>query len=303
MIGNFLKRNNGILAGCHQVSFAAIEMEFGGDPDLYCIRSDTSGRVEVGNSLMRRWTTGGDRVTFSMCSDDVSYVHCSVRFWVPGPSSVIFSTISIPFRTPLTPTANTASASISYQQSLGAMTAQIFGEIGEGCGDFFAGCNSWTVPPISDPLIFWPPPPQLPRFDMLGNNIFGDFFELANVQPLPRTFIGVIVLSTAATEVIPRSRLNDISVAFIYVTNELGEPPVLPNNAFDLHEKTPSSASTFLSTISLSEFPVLDLAKLCDETSYDSLQNVVDEELAVILETDSLETIEFHKVFFFLFFF
>ena len=282
--------------GCHQVSFAATELEFGGNPDMYCLPRDPTQQTEAGNSIMQRWTTGGDHLTFSMCSDDLSYIRCSVRFWVPGPSSVIFSTISIPFRTPLVPAVDTAATSLSYQKGLGSMSAQIFGVTGTSCADYFLSCDVWTVPPISDPLIFWPPPAQLPRFDMLRTNVYQNYFEATNAQPLQRTFIGVIALTAGPIEVFPRSQLNDISVALTYVTNELGKTPTLPNNAFDVNEKGSASASAYLSTISLSSFPVVDLSELCDETSYQTLQSVVNDELAIILETDSLETIEFHKV-------
>ena len=163
--------------GCHQVSFAATELEFGGDPDMYCLPRDPTRRTESENSIMRRWTTGGDRLTFSMCSDIVSYVRCSVRFWVPGPSSVIFSTVSIPLRTPLVPSVETTAASLSYQEGLGSMSAQIFGETGTSCADYFGSCDVWTVPPISDPLIFWPPPAQLPKFDTLGTNVYQNYLK------------------------------------------------------------------------------------------------------------------------------
>ena len=287
-----------VCVGCYQVSFAATELEFGGDPDIFCLPRDPRVAIENGNSLIQRWTTGGDRLTFSMCSDAVSYVRCSVQFWVPGPSSVLFSTVGIPFRTPLLPSVNTAATSLSYQESLGSMGAQIFGDAttGTSCADYFAGCNVWTVPPISDPLIFWPPPSELPKFDLFGTNVYQNYFKAMSAQPLQRTFIGVIALTVGTTKVFPRSQLGDISVALTYVTNQFGEAPVLPNNAFDLNEKGPASPSVYLSTISLSSFPVIDLAKLCDETSYETLQNVVNGELTEILATDLLEPIEFHKV-------
>ena len=282
--------------GCHQISFAATELVSSIDPDIYCLPRNTNSLLQFDNALIGRWTTGGDRLTFSLCSDIVSYVRCAVQFWVPGRTSVIFSTAPILVQTPVTPTADTPAASISYQQSLGSMAPAIFGETGTSCSDFFGGCTYWTVPPISDPLIFWPPPAQLPKFDMLGTNVYHNYFEATNAQPLQRTYIGVIALTAGTTEVFSRSRLNEMSVALISLTNELGEAPVLPDDAFDLNEKTQTSPSFYLPTISLSSFPVVDLAELCDETSYQTLQSVVNDELTTILETDSLELIEFHKV-------
>ena len=292
------------VTGCHQVSFAVVATVPDPDPESFCLPRDTSSPISFDNALAARWTRGDDRVSFSMCSDTVSYVRCSVLFWVPGPISVIFSTVSIPLQTPLTPTANTPSASFSYQQSLTAMSPLAFGDktVGRVCADFFGGCYNWLVPPISDPLIFWPPPSQLPKFDNEGTNVYGDYYKAMNAQPLDKTLIGVFILTVGTREIIPRSRLNEVSMALTYITNELGEAPQLPNNAPDGNEKTQASPSQYLPTISLESFPVVNLADLCDETNYDNLQNVVNSELEQILASDSLETIEFHKVCFLFFF-
>ena len=283
-------------AGCHQVSFATTALEVDPDPDVYCLPRDTESAVLFDNSILARWTFGDDRTTFSVCSDSVSYVRCSVQFWVPGPTSVIFSTVSIPFRTPLTPTVNTPSVGRVSQEGLTAMSSVLFGESGLSCADFYSDCFDWIVPPISDPLIFWPPPSQLPKFDTLGTNVFRNYFEATNAQPLEKTLIGVFALTAGSTEVYSRSRLDKVSIALTFVTNELGETPALLNNAPDLHPKTQSSPSGYLSTISFDSFPVVDLAGLCDETSYEALQTIVNEELAEILDSESLDSTEFHKV-------
>ena len=255
---------------------------------------------------MSRWTLGGNRAYFSMCSDVVSYVRCSVTFWIPSVANIIFSTVSIPQRLPLDPSANTPATSFSYQASLNAMTPAEYGTQGNTCGGFFpAFCGFWMVPSLSDPLIFWPPPPQLPKFDTQGINIYGKYYNATSAQPLKRTLTGVIVLVGGGVGLVfSRQQLEHLSITLLHVTNELGEPPMLPDDAHDSNEKTASSPSRFLPTIALSSFHEVDLSELCNPTSYNQLQSVVNDELTQILESDSLETIEFHKVcFFFLFFF
>eukprot|EP00008_Paramoeba_atlantica_P010747 CAMPEP_0201480978 /NCGR_PEP_ID=MMETSP0151_2-20130828/5324_1 /ASSEMBLY_ACC=CAM_ASM_000257 /TAXON_ID=200890 /ORGANISM="Paramoeba atlantica, Strain 621/1 / CCAP 1560/9" /LENGTH=1727 /DNA_ID=CAMNT_0047862983 /DNA_START=164 /DNA_END=5347 /DNA_ORIENTATION=+ len=287
-----------VAAGCHQVSFAATQTRFGADTDLICIPKDISATVGgTGNSLIARLTTGDDRVTFSVCSENVSYVRCYSSFWVPGPVYIIFSTAAIPHQTPLTSSATTPAASISYQEGLSAMAVTVFGDrtAGRRCAGYFRGCYNWVVPAISDPLIFWPPPSDIPKIDTEGTNVYGNYFNATNAQPLEKTLIGVFALRAGTTDVIPRSRLSEASVALMSVTNNLGEPPQLPNNAFDVNEKTQASASQYLPTISLASFPIVNLADLCNETNYDNLQNVIDSELELILASDSLVTIEFHK--------
>ena len=214
---------------------------------------------------------------------------------------MIFSTVSVPIRTPLTPTADTPAASFSYQQSLSAITSSLLGKYNLPCADFYLYCYSWAVPSLSDPLIFWPPPSQLPKFDKEGTNLFEDYFNAMNAQPLEKTVTGVFVLKVGTRELIPRSELNEVSVVLTYITNEFGETPQLPNNSPDANEKTQASPSQYLPTISLESFPVVNLADLCNSTNYDNLQNIVSSELEQILDADSLETIEFHKVYFFFF--
>ena len=72
--------------------------------------------------------------------------------------------------------------------------------------------------------------------------------------------------------------------------------PALPNNGFDLNEKTAASPSQYLPTIAVSSFPQVDRSELCDQTNYDRAQTLVDDQLAEVLESESLEAIEFHKV-------
>ena len=246
--------------------------------------------------MITRITTGDDRFTFSVCSEDVSYLRCAAQFWVPGPSSLIFSTVSIPYRVPLAPTTTTPSAGITYQEGITAVSSGIFGIGSSPCSDFNSVCKEWIVPPISDPLIFWPPPPQIPKIDTENTNVYQDYFDATNAQPLDNTLIIVLTLKAGTQVIYERSELDKVAMAIMYVTNEFGEPPLLPNNAIDLNEKTQASPSQYLSTISLSSFPVVNLAELCDQTSYDTLQNVVNSQLTEILESDSPQTIEFHKV-------
>ena len=180
------------------------------------------------------------------------------------------------------------------------MTAMMFGDTESNpCADFFSRCSSWVVPSISDPLIFWPPPSQLPKFDTEGNDIYQLYSGLANIQPLKNTITLPIALRVANQDIFDRSRINDLSVAALFLTNEAGEHVQLPNDAPDNDQKTKASPSLYLSTISLPTLTEINIAGLCDETAYDNLQNLINDELSVILDSNSLTTIEFHKVFIF----
>ena len=287
--------------GCHEVTFAATgtESSLVADVDIFCLPRDITTTVRSRNSLHGRWTFGDDRLGFSMCSNNVSYLRCSARFWVPGPTAIIFSTVSIPLRTPLIASANTPASGFTSQEGLTAITFSIFGVLGPLCADIYHACRNWIVPAITDPLIFWPPPSQVPRFD-IKTNVYGEYFNATGAQPLPRTVIGVVLLTVGAFELFPLSQLNNISMSFLSVTNELGEIPMLPNNAVDLTEsQSQASASLYMSTISLSSFPRVDLSDLCNETRYNVLQSVVTSEIEEVLGSDSLEEIQHHTVFFF----
>ena len=286
--------------GCHEISFASVGTEHAVDTDVFCAPRRLRTRVSFSNNLIGRTTLGDDRLSFSMCSDNVSYVRCAVRFIVPGPTSIIFSTVSIPYRTPLTPTVNTPSTGISSQEGLAAFSSAIYGDTGRACTDFYTSCRDWIVPPSSDPLIFWPPPAEIPKFDTENTNVYAEYFNATSAQPLEKTLTAVIVLAVGTQRYYSPSELDEVSLSLLFVTNELGETPQLPNDAPDLNaEQTQASPNLYLSTISLASFPELDLADLCNETRYQALQNVVDTELTTILNTDSLDTIQFHKVFFF----
>ena len=165
-----------------------------------------------------------------MCSDVVSYVRCSSTFWSPGRTHVIFSTVSIPLSIPLAlPSANTPSASFSYQEALTAISPALFGISTPNCGDFFFGfCTSWLVPSISDPLIFWPPSAQLPRFDTQETNVYEQYFDALAPQPLKNTLTFVLILSVDSSVVFPRNQLELISLTFMALTNEFGEGPGAP---------------------------------------------------------------------------
>ena len=295
-------KNSLFLSGCHQVSFSATGRRFGIDTDISCLPRDSSIPV-TGNTLIARFTTGDDRISFSICSDTVSYIRCLSKFWVPGPTYVIFSTASIPLRTPLAATADTPAASLSYQESLDAMTAVVFGDrtAGRPCGGFFRNCFNWLVPPISDPLIFWPPPPNVPKFDTEGTNVYENFYLATDAQPLQNSLVGVFVLRAGLREVIPRSRLQEVALSFTSITNELGEAIQLPNDSPDINDKTQASPSQYLANIAVSSIPIIDLADFCSESSYDNLQGFINSELELILNSDSLVTIEFHKVCFLFF--
>ena len=286
----FIPHSHSILAGCHQVSFATIaKASF--IAAFYCHSKDPNIAMTFTNSVFSRWTLGENRMTFSMCSDTVSYVRCAMTFWIPGLTHVIFSTVSIPGSIPLDPNANTAAASFTYQEALTAIVPSAFGIGPHGmCGDFGSRlCRHWMVPSLSDPLIFWPPPPQLPWLDT-GTNVYGEYYNNSGVAPLKNTVTTVIVMAAEGITYFSRDQLDQISLTLLYITNELGEPPVLPNSQSALF------ASQYLPTITMSSFPQIDLSELCNQTSYDRLQSVVNNELTEILESISLETIEFHKV-------
>ena len=266
------------------------------DPDLFCLPKDTSATVSLGNSILTRWSFGTDRVTFPLCANDVSYVRCSLRFWFAGPASIVFSTVAQPVMTPLTPNANTPSASLTFQEGLTAFSSTRFGVVESlPCADFFYGCSDWIVPPISDPLVLWPPAAHLPRFD-IDRNVYGEYYNATNAQPLKNTMIGVIGLVVGSTVIYPRDQLDEIAVVLVFITNELGEVPILPNNVIDLNPKTQASPSQYLPTISLSSFDEVDLSTKCNQKSYNQLQGYVNEQVAEIFDSGSLEEIEFHKV-------
>ena len=295
---HYIDRSLFVLAGCHQVSFSGTLEEKGPFVDIHCMPKDTNQITFLSNSLISRYSRGENRVSFSMCSDVVSYVRCGITFWNPGRTHVIFSTVSIPLLIPLAPpSANTPSASFSYQEALSAMSPALFGIPGMNCGDFFpAVCRAWMVPSTSDPLIFWPPSPQLPKFGTEGINVYEQYYNAIGAQPLKNTLTAVILLAIDSSVVFPRNQLEQVSLALLSITNELGEVPELPNNAFDLNEKTPASPSQYLATIPLSSFTQINLSELCDQTRYERLQIIVNDELSEVLESDSLETIQFYKV-------
>ena len=147
-----------------------------------------------------------------MCTDEISYVRCAANFWFPGSVSVIFSTVSFPHQTPLAPSEDTPAVSITYQEGLTAVAPVIFGQAGTTCSDFYSSCYSWIVPPISDPLIFWPPSSQLPKIDTESTNVYRFYYDAMKLHPLDKSLIAVIVLSTEEQVVFPRSRLDELSL-------------------------------------------------------------------------------------------
>ena len=163
-----------------------------------------------------------------MCSDTVSYVRCSAQYFSTWPAKLIFSTVAIPFRIPLTPTVDTPAVSVTSQEGLSAVAPAFFGQIGIPCADLVWGCSHWIVPPLADPLIFWPPSSQFEKFDTLGTNVYEEYFVASNAQPLEKTVTGVFVLSNELLEGFPRSQLDEASIVLLFITNELGEAPVLP---------------------------------------------------------------------------
>ena len=161
-------------------------------------------------------------------------------------------------------------------------------------------CKLTIVPPLSDPLIHWPPRMTI-LSDTHSTDLYGLYYNETNVHLLKKTLVGVIPLTVEKVVYFDRSELDDFSVILSYITNELGEPPLLPNNGLDFSNKThKASSSTYLPTISFSSF-TLDHGPLCNKTNYDSLNDLVKLELARVQNTSSLNFLQFHKVSYFFF--
>ena len=186
---------------------------------------------------------------------------------------------------------------------MSAVAAVIHGQAGTGCSDFLGICNFWQVPSISDPLVFWPPSPELPKIHDI-DNVYKEYFLSTDAQPLEKTLTLVVVLTSGSEVIYTRDQFDQIALSFNFITNELGETPNLPSNSPDLNEKTPHSPSVYLPSIVLSDFldDEIDITKLCDHESYEQIQDIVKDQIERTLATDSLTDIEFHKVCNFLFF-
>jgi len=71
-----------------------------------------------------------------------------------------FSLISFPkvVRTPIS--AAVPHSSLTFQDGLGAAMAVVFGADSYTCMDSYQFCFNWIVPPLTDPLLLYPPNPR-----------------------------------------------------------------------------------------------------------------------------------------------
>ena len=236
-----------LVTGCHHVSFTTTVPRTKVEAAPHCLPKDINSPLFLTNSLMTRWSLQDARLSFSVCSDVVSYVRCATTWFIPGLTHTIFSTVAIPLSIPLAPNANTPAASFSYQDALNALAPAVYGERKVVCGGFFPGfCGDWMVPSLVDPLIFWPPSPQLPKLDTEGINVYGEYYNATDAQPLERSLTIVIVMKSGPTEFFSRDQLDQMSLSVLFVTNELGESPELIDNSFDANEKTSASPQSIL---------------------------------------------------------
>jgi len=121
-------------------------------------------------------------LVFSFCSENVTYAFCSLYISASSPGfHVMFSTMSEvyfrPFfssekwngnlffsffskvvRTPIS--SQVPHSSLSFQDGLSAMMAVGFGKTSFTCKDAFHYCFEWIVPPLTDPLMLFPPNPR-----------------------------------------------------------------------------------------------------------------------------------------------
>ena len=126
-----------------------------------------------------------DAVTFTTCSDEPIYVHCSYRFWKAEYYTLLFSTTAVPKRTALS---DIRPGPLAMSSGLGAVASTLQGsycflffsfiiiiiiiflsfffssslhlfkgETNEPCVDWQKNCNQFVTTSISDPQPFWPP--------------------------------------------------------------------------------------------------------------------------------------------------
>ena len=180
------------------------------------------------------------------------------------------------------------------------MNVGVFGTRKGGCY-FNSECKVVLVPPLSDPLIYWPP--RLGTLmDSQNTDLFQLYYDETDVQLLKKTLVAVIPLTVEKDVYFDLSDLDDYSLILSKITNELGESPLLPNDGPDLNDKTQASPSSYLSSISLSSFPV-DQKSVCDKTNYDTLNDLTKLVLEDVQNTTSFPSLQFHNVFLFFFFF
>ena len=284
-------------AGCHEISLAAtvVDSREGTDGDLFCHATIPGAEVLYSTSIQARWNTFDDRLYFSACFEEVTYVHCASQVWVPGPIHIMWTSQSIPLRTLLS---SAGAGALAMELGLSAVAGFVEGVENYPCADWNSACFDILTVPTNDPLFAWPPLGD-------GNLVHGFFedplpplaYQEANLTapPNPRMIVLVdLVKKGLVLDHAKEALMRNGVISFVTITNIDGEPVQLLDGFV---ESSPESITRYLPSIRYQDLNLIaDDTSLCTYEYFTRQIDLVNDQVALVVEEEELAQVVLYQV-------
>jgi hypothetical protein len=300
-----------VTAGCHTISYAVTMRAPASvvDADIFCFPTITTSPVSYGNAMKASWNVGDDQMAFSICTEEVTYIHCGLQAWQTGPITVIWSSTSLPLRLPIQ---EVSAGDFTNNMAMGSAGIFLMNSQSLACADNFANCFNWVTSPATDPMVLWPPPSSIEKFSVpFSSTPLARAIAQNLTSPLSNTLTIVQGLRIGTFVIYDLPTFFQSAILFINdFTGATGLPLSMESSPSRLHENLvketnvmvgadalPTSPLSYLFSIPIANLNFVEsTASLCQYSDYTAVENLITEDLNAILNASFLVDLQPHRV-------